>query len=139
MRNEDDRLVEAPSEFQREKLKREIAEARRLLDKIIIKLSKEKFKLVSAKKLNASLKQEKKLSNQRLNAQIEALRKEIALLNQTLETKEQEAEKKDVRIVDLGKKLNRALASKVQELARFRSEFFGKLQEVLKNRKDIEI
>ena len=127
------------SEFQREKLKREIAEARRLLDKIIIKLSKEKFKLVSAKQLNASLKQEKKLSNQRLNAQIEALRKEIALLNQTLETKEQEAEEKDVRIVDLGKKLNRALASKVQELARFRSEFFGKLQEVLKNRKDIRI
>ena len=85
------------------------------------------------------MKQEKKLSNRRLNAQIEALRKEIALLNQTLETKEQEAEEKDVRIVDLGKKLNRALASKVQELARFRSEFFGKLQEVLKNRKDIRI
>ena len=81
-----------------------------------------------------NLKEEKKLSNQRLNEQIDALRKEIALLNRTLETKEREAEEKNVRILDLGKKLNRALASKVQELARFRSEFFGKLQEVLKNR-----
>ena len=127
------------SEFQKEKLKREIDEARRLLDKIIIKLSKEKFKLVAAEKLYSKLKDEKKLSNQRLNEQIEALRKEIALLNKTLATVEREAEEKNVRILDLGKKLNRALASKVQELARFRSEFFGKLQEVLKNRKDIRI
>ena len=127
------------SEFQKEKLKREIDEARRLLDKIIIKLSKEKFKLVAAEKLYSNLKDEKKLSNQRLNEQIEALRKEIAILNKTLETKEREAEKKNVRILDLGKRLNRALASKVQELARFRSEFFGRLQEVLKNRKDVRI
>ena len=82
------------SEFQKGKLKREIDEARKLLDKIIVKLSKEKFKLVTAERLYSNLKDEKKLSNQRLNEQIEALRKEIALLNRTLETKEREAEEK---------------------------------------------
>ena len=109
-----------------------------MLDKIIVKLSKEKFKLVAAEKLYSNLKNDQKLSNQRLNEQIEALRKEIARLNIPLKQKERSRGKKCSNTRSR-EKLNRALASKVQELTRFRSEFFGKLQEVLKNRKDIRI
>ena len=57
----------------------------------------------------------------------------------TLEAAEAEVEQRDVRISDLGRRLNVALASKVQELARYRSEFFGRLREVLGQRQDIRI
>ena len=74
-----------------------------------------------------------------LNRQLLALRQQIASLQQALEASEVESAAQDVQILDLGKRLNKALASKVQELARFRSEFFGRLREVLKNRQDIRI
>ena len=91
-RSHEAELINAASVLQEQlgRRRREIDEARRLLDKIIVKLSKEKFKLVTAERLYSNLKDEKKLSNQRLNEQIEALRKEIAFLNRTLETKERE-------------------------------------------------
>jgi chemotaxis protein MotB len=44
-----------------------------------------------------------------------------------------------VQIADLGRRLNVALANKVQELASYRSEFFGRLREILGNRPDIRI
>ncbi len=44
-----------------------------------------------------------------------------------------------MQIADLGKRLNAALASKVQELASYRSEFFGRLREILGDRPDIRI
>jgi chemotaxis protein MotB len=74
-----------------------------------------------------------------LNQQLLALRQQIASLQQTLEASEAETVAQNVQILDLGKRLNMALASKVQELARFRSEFFGRLREVLENRRDIRI
>ena len=74
-----------------------------------------------------------------LNQQLLALRQQIASVQQALEASEAEAVAQNVQILDLGKRLNKALASKVQELARFRSEFFGRLREVLKNRRDIRI
>ena len=39
----------------------------------------------------------------------------------------------------LGERLNKALTSKVFELQKYRSEFFGKLQSILGERKDIKI
>jgi len=39
----------------------------------------------------------------------------------------------------LGKRLNVALAQRVQELNRYRSDFFGRLREILGNRDDIRI
>ena len=46
---------------------------------------------------------------------------------------------KDAQIANLGSRLNAALASKVEELQRYRSEFFGKLRDVLQNRQDIQV
>ena len=115
----------------------DLDEARDLLQKIIIKLSKEKLHLVNLKEVNKELKAKYSTSTNQLNAQILALKREMMNLNDILKKSEMENELKNVKIVDLGRKLNRALASKVQELAKFRSEFFGRLQDVLKNRRDI--
>ena len=118
-------------------MKSDLGEAKVLLQKIIIKLSKEKLHLVNSKELNKELKIKYATSTTQLNAQILSLRREVLTLNNILKKSEMENELKNVKIVDLGRKLNRALASKVQELAKFRSEFFGRLQDVLKNRRDI--
>ena len=115
----------------------DLDEARDLLQKIIIKLSKEKLHLVNLKELNKELNAKYSTSTNQLNAQILALKREMMSLNDILKKSEMENELKNVKIVDLGRKLNRALASRVQELAKFRSEFFGRLQDVLKNRRDI--
>jgi chemotaxis protein MotB len=74
-----------------------------------------------------------------LNIQIAALRRQMAALEEALQT----SEKKDVeaqdRIKDLGQRLNVALAKKVQELQRYRSDFFGRLRELLANRQGIRV
>ena len=74
-----------------------------------------------------------------LNKQMLALRAELSRITQALDASEQKAKDQEVQIVDLGNRLNAALASKVEELARYRSEFFGRLREVLGNRQDIRI
>ncbi len=74
-----------------------------------------------------------------LNRQIMALREQLADLATALEVAEAANKEKEVQIADLGRRLNVALATKVQELARYRSEFFGRLREVLGDRHDIRI
>ena len=74
-----------------------------------------------------------------LNAQINALRNELAKLNQALEASEAKDVEQQAQIADLGKRLNQALAAKVQELQQYRSEFFGKLREVLRNKPGISV
>ena len=74
-----------------------------------------------------------------LNDQIMALRKQLTRLSEALDFAEREAEAQGVVISDLGRKLNLALAGKVEELQRYRSEFFGRLREVLGNRAGIRI
>ena len=74
-----------------------------------------------------------------LSKQIDSLQSEIALLNNALESSERDMLTKDLEIEVLGEKLNKALTSKVFELQKYRSEFFGKLQSVLGNREDIKI
>lgn len=74
-----------------------------------------------------------------LNKQLQALRQQIAELNKLLDASEAKDEEAQAQIKALGKRLNQALASKVYELARYRSEFFGKLREILGDRKDIQI
>jgi chemotaxis protein MotB len=74
-----------------------------------------------------------------LNRQLEELRRQIAALNEALGASEARNADQAVQIVNLGQRLNAALATKVQELARYRSEFFGRLREVLGNRSDIRI
>ena len=74
-----------------------------------------------------------------LNEQIKALRSQITALQEALGTSEQKDKDSQVRIADLGQRLNVALAQRVQELSRYRSDFFGKLREILGNRPDIRV
>jgi chemotaxis protein MotB len=74
-----------------------------------------------------------------LNQQILALRQQLAEISDALDIAEAKARDQEVQIAELGKRLNTALASKVQELARYRSEFFGRLREILGDREDIQI
>src|SRR3984893_499936 len=74
-----------------------------------------------------------------LNQQIAALRRQLAALEDALEASEKKDKEAQGRIADLGQRLNVALAQRVQELSRYRSEFFGRLRAILGNRPDIRI
>ena len=72
-----------------------------------------------------------------LNQQIAAMRRQLAQLNSLLGEAESRNKASDAQIADLGKRLNSALAQRVQELSRYRSEFFGRLRQILSQRSDI--
>jgi chemotaxis protein MotB len=74
-----------------------------------------------------------------LNQQISALRRQLAALEDALAVSEKKDKESQSRIADLGQRLNVALAQRVQELSRYRSEFFGRLRAILGNRPDIRI
>ena len=74
-----------------------------------------------------------------MNQQMTQLRAQVAQVSAALDLSEQSDKAKDVQIANLGARLNTALASKVEELQRYRSEFFGKLRDVLANRPGVQI
>ena len=76
---------------------------------------------------------------EQLTASIAALREQLAKIAAALDLSETKAKEQQAQIVELGRRLNLALASKVQELARYRSEFFGRLREIIGERRDIQI
>ena len=74
-----------------------------------------------------------------LNEQISAMRRQLAALEDALAASESRDRESQARIAELGSRLNVALAQKVQELARYRSDFFGRLRQILGNRSDIRV
>ncbi len=74
-----------------------------------------------------------------LNRQMAALRQQLDEISAALELARATSQAKDLQIEDLGRQLNLALANRVNELARYRSDFFGKRREVLGNRDDVVI
>ena len=74
-----------------------------------------------------------------LNQQMAALRNQLDAISAALQLQESQGRDKDAQIADLGRKLNLALAAKVQELQRYRSDFFGELRQVLQNQPNIKI
>ena len=95
--------------------------------------------------LTKELESQKEISNEALakvdliNQQLLALRRQIAALNEALAAAESKDKDSQARISDLGARLNVVLARQVQELQRYRSDFFGRLRELLKDRRDIRI
>jgi chemotaxis protein MotB len=98
-----------------------------------------------ARGLATSLDEQKKITNdalakvEMLNQQLAALRLQLNSLQEALEASEAKDKESQAKIADLGQRLNVALAKKVQELNRYRSDFFGKLKEALGNRADFQI
>jgi len=74
-----------------------------------------------------------------LNEQIAAMRRQLAALEDALAASENRDRESQARIAELGSRLNVALAQKVQELARYRSDFFGRLRQILGSRADIRV
>ena len=93
--------------------------------------------------LQTQLDKEKALTSEALsqvellNQQIAAMRRQLAQLNSILTDAETRNKSSEAQIADLGKRLNSALAQRVQELSRYRSEFFGRLRQILSQRSDI--
>jgi chemotaxis protein MotB len=116
-----------------------LAELRRQLESEIAsklaELEENQNKLTTQTELSAKSAAQVEL----LNRQMSALRSQLAELSAALDLAKAQSKAKDVRIEDLGKELNLALANKVNELQRYRSDFFGKLRTVLGNRSDVQI
>ena len=74
-----------------------------------------------------------------LNQQLLQLRRQMAALQEAIGAAESKDKESQARIADLGARLNVILAKQVQELQRYRSDFFGRLRELLRDRKDIRV
>ncbi|WP_417495444.1 peptidoglycan-binding protein [Maricaulis sp.] len=98
-----------------------------------------------AESLSAELEAEREMSSESmralalLNQQMQVLRDQIATLNAALEASEQRAEEAEVQVINLGERLNAALAERAAELAVYRSDFFGRLRAILGNRTGVRI
>ncbi len=98
-----------------------------------------------AEQTNGQLAAQKQISSDALaevdglNAQIAALRQQLSAIAAALDISQTKVKTQQVKIADLGQKLNLALANKVEELARYRSEFFGRLRAILGKRPDIHV
>ncbi len=98
-----------------------------------------------AAELSGQIEGEKKISARALaqvevlNQQIAALRRQLAAIELALDATERKDKESQSKINELGQRLNVALAQKVQELTKFRSDFFGKLSEILGNRPDVRV
>ena len=112
-----------------------------LAEKEKLLLIAEKALLKKAEELAAAnnSRNEAKADIDRLLINTNTLRQEIQKLNSLLAEKERESINDKIAIADLGKKLNSALASRVQDLQKFRSEFFGQLREILENRSEVRV
>ena len=95
----------------------------------------------AATELSAEQKQSEqaRLEIDRLTAVMQSLRSELTRLRTLLSEKQEQSKKDKIAIANLGKELNAALANKVQELQRFRSEFFGRLRTILEGRSDVKV
>jgi chemotaxis protein MotB len=95
--------------------------------------------------LSTQLESEKRLTARALaqievlNQQIAALRRQLGALQDALDASDKKGKEAQGQIADLGQRLNLALAQRVQELSRYRSDFFGRLRTILGNRPDVRI
>ncbi len=92
-------------------------------------------KIAEERKLSESARAQVALANR----QMAALREQMSQLSEALDIAERKAEEQNVSITSLGRRLNAALATKVHELSRYRSEFFGRLRQALGDQKGIHI
>lgn len=95
--------------------------------------------------LNADLAKEKDVSADAaaqvalLNQQLSALRTQIGALEEALNASESKSTESKTQIADLGRRLNLALAQRVQDLSQYRSDFFGRLRQILQGRADVQV
>ena len=74
-----------------------------------------------------------------LSEQIDGLKNQLDSISQALQLEEQKSADQQVELADLGQRLNTLLAKRVNELESYRSEFFGRLRQVLVENPNIRI
>jgi chemotaxis protein MotB len=125
----------AGAESERDKLKGELAGAGSGASQAQAAVSELTSKLEGEKRISTNALAQVEV----LNQQIAALRRQLAALETALDASEKKDKESQGRIADLGQRLNLALAQRVQELSKYRSDFFGKLRQILGNRPDVRI
>ena len=123
-------------------LSRDIAALRALREELQSKIAEMAGKLEESGKVLLAEKELSKSARAQvalLNQQTAALRETLAKISAALEASEKRAAEQKVQIASLGKRLNAALVSKVHELSRYRSEFFGRLRDLLGGQKGVRI
>lgn len=115
---------------QREIEKRDIR-----LSELLMRVDKSEAELADERELGATQRSRIAL----LARQIAALQKQLQRIGALLEASETRTAKQQVQIADLGRRLNLALAARVEELSKYRSEFFGRLREVLGDHPGIRV
>jgi chemotaxis protein MotB len=116
-------------------LRRNIETLTILRDELEKKLAEQGGALASERQLSADAR----LRADLLTRQLAALQEQVTRLNAALEASEAKQKESQAQVADLGRRLNLALAARVEELARFRSEFFGRLRQVLGERADLRV
>ena len=114
------------------------SELSRLEDKLAASMA-ERDNLLNSLDEERHLSESAKNQADLLNQQIASMREQLEKLAAALDVSEKLSAEQKAQIADLGKRLNVALAGKVEELQRYRSEFFGKLRKVLGDRQGIRI
>jgi len=125
----------AAAESDRDKLKGQLAGAGASTSQAQSQIGDLTTKLEGEKRISANALAQVEV----LNQQIAALRRQLAAIETALDASEKKDKEAQSRIADLGQRLNVALAQRVQELTKYRSDFFGRLREILGNRPDIRI
>ena len=74
-----------------------------------------------------------------LSDQVAALRADLKEFKEALAAAQIRSSDQEQNIDELGRGLNAALAARVRELAKYRSEFFGRLRDVLGDRTDVRV
>ena len=150
------RLALRESEQRMERLGRELEETRRAraaeraeleasraelarLQREIAALTAARDALLAARDAEAAGRGAAEAEVRRLAARIESLSTQLGLLDQVLAGRQAEIDRQTARIAELGQRLNEALANRVEELAQYRSDFFGRLRQVLGDREDVRI
>jgi len=92
-----------------------------------------------------ALEKEKKLSAsayanvKNLSQQIDTLKNKLNSISSALQLEEQKTASQETQLANLGQRLNTLLAERVNELEQYRSDFFGRLRQVLVKSPDIRI
>ena len=102
-------------------------------------VAQQNSQLQTQSQANAKLSSDAAAQVAQLNQQLAELQKQLAAISQALDISQADVKARDTKIADLGNKLNLALASKVEELKRYRSEFFAKLSKLLAGRPGIRV
>ena len=143
---EEGRLALRESEQRALRLGRELEETRRAqaaeverLQREIAALTAARDALLAARDAEAAGRGAAEAEVRRLAERIETLGVQLGLLDQVLAGRQAEIDRQAARIAELGQRLNQALANRVEELAQYRSDFFGRLRRVLGDREDVRI